>query len=187
MAERLSISSTPMREAIRALASEGLLTVNPNRGAEVTDIDEKTLRDSIEVVEYLEAFAGQLAAKRASDQEIGEIQGLTFEMKATFIRKDKLGYYELNQKIHNAILAATHNDTLQAEHRLVNGRLFRIRFKPNDSDERWAMAMAEHEAIAEALGNRDQDRLAPLLREHLSYAWRRSGVMRELGLEEFDD
>ena len=45
MAERLSISRTPMREAIRVLASEGLLTVNPNRGAEVTDIDEKTLRD----------------------------------------------------------------------------------------------------------------------------------------------
>ena len=185
LTELLGISRTPAREAIRLLSSEGLLVVTANRGAEVVSYSAEVIRDSIEVVEYLEGVAGQFAAQRATDGEIDEICSLTLEMQAAFRRRDKIRYYTLNQDIHNAILKASHNQVLIDEHRRVNSRLFRIRFQPNDSETRWKSAMDEHEAISRALEERHADELGRLLAEHLSYAWRRSGVYPpQLGIGE---
>jgi DNA-binding GntR family transcriptional regulator len=184
LTELLGISRTPAREAIRLLSSEGLLVVTANRGAEVVSYSADVIRDSIEVVEYLEGVAGQFAAQRATDAEIDEICSLTLEMHAAFRRRDKIRYYMLNQDIHNAILKASHNQVLVDEHRRVNSRLFRIRFQPNDSETRWKSAMDEHEAISRALEERRADELGRLLTEHLSYAWRRSGVYPQLDIGE---
>ena len=184
LTELLGISRTPAREAIRLLSSEGLLVVTANRGAEVISYSAEVIRDSIEVVEYLEGIAGQFAAQRATDGEIDEICSLTLEMRASFRRRDKIRYYTLNQDIHTAILKASHNQVLIEEHRRVNSRLFRIRFQPNDSETRWKSAMDEHEAISQALEGRRSDELGRLLTEHLSYAWRRSGVYPQLGIGE---
>ena len=182
LTDLLQISRTPAREAIRILSSEGLLVVFPNRGAEVVSYSPEVVRDSIEVVEYLEGMAGRFAAERATDSEIDEICSLTLEMQAAFRRRDKIRYYTLNQEIHYAILKASHNDVLVEEHQRVNSRLFRIRFQPNDSDVRWKSAMDEHEAISTALESRQPELLGELLTNHLSYAWRRSGVYPQLGI-----
>ena len=182
LTDLLQISRTPAREAIRILSSEGLLVVFPNRGAEVVSYSPEVVRDSIEVVEYLEGMAGRFAAERATDSEIDEICSLTLEMQAAFRRRDKIRYYTLNQEIHYAILKASHNDVLVEEHQRVNSRLFRIRLQPNDSDVRWKSAMDEHEAISTALESRQPELLGELLTNHLSYAWRRSGVYPQLGI-----
>ena len=182
LTDLLQISRTPAREAIRILSSEGLLVVFPNRGAEVVSYSPEVVRDSIEVVEYLEGIAGRFAAKRATDSEVDEICSLTLEMQAAYRRRDKIRYYTLNQEIHYAILKASHNDVLVEEHQRVNTRLFRIRFQPNDSDARWKSAMDEHEAISKALESRQTELLGELLTNHLSYAWRRSGVYPQLGI-----
>ena len=182
LTDLLQISRTPAREAIRILSSEGLLVVFPNRGAEVVSYSPEIVRDSIEVVEYLEGIAGRFAAKRATDSEVDEICSLTLEMQAAYRRRDKIRYYTLNQQIHYAILKASHNDVLVEEHQRVNSRLFRIRFQPNDSDARWKSAMDEHEAISKALESRQPELLGELLTNHLSYAWRRSGVYPQLGI-----
>jgi len=182
LTDLLQISRTPAREAIRILSSEGLLVVFPNRGAEVVSYSPEIVRDSIEVVEYLEGIAGRFAAKRATDSEVDEICSLTLEMQAAYRRRDKIRYYTLNQQIHYAILKASHNDVLVEEHQRVNTRLFRIRFQPNDSDARWKSAMDEHEAISKALESRQPELLGELLTNHLSYAWRRSGVYPQLGI-----
>ena len=182
LTDLLQISRTPAREAIRILSSEGLLVVFPNRGAEVVSYSPEVVRDSIEVVEYLEGIAGRFAAKRATDSEVDEICSLTLEMQAAYRRRDKIRYYTLNQEIHYAILKASHNDVLVEEHQRVNTRLFRIRFQPNDSDARWKSAMDEHEAISKALESRQPELLGELLTNHLSYAWRRSGVYPQLGI-----
>ena len=182
LTDLLQISRTPAREAIRILSSEGLLVVFPNRGAEVVSYSPEVVRDSIEVVEYLEGIAGRFAAKRATDSEVDEICSLTLEMQAAYRRRDKIRYYTLNQEIHYAILKASHNDVLVEEHQRVNTRLFRIRFQPNDSDARWKSAMDEHESISKALESRQPELLGELLTNHLSYAWRRSGVYPQLGI-----
>ena len=182
LTDLLQISRTPAREAIRILSSEGLLVVFPTRGAEVVSYSPEIVRDSIEVVEYLEGIAGRFAAKRATDSEVDEICSLTLEMQAAYRRRDKIRYYTLNQQIHYAILKASHNDVLVEEHQRVNTRLFRIRFQPNDSDARWKSAMDEHEAISKALESRQTELLGELLTNHLSYAWRRSGVYPQLGI-----
>jgi DNA-binding GntR family transcriptional regulator len=182
LTDLLQISRTPAREAIRILSSEGLLVLFANRGAEVVSYSPEVVRDSIEVVEYLEGIAGRFAAERATDSEIDEICSLTLEMQAAFRRRDKIRYYTLNQEIHHAILKASHNDVLVEEHQRVNARLFRIRFQPNDSDSRWKSAMDEHESISKALESRQPELLGELLTNHLSYAWRRSGVYPQLGI-----
>jgi DNA-binding GntR family transcriptional regulator len=182
LTDLLEISRTPAREAIRILSSEGLLVVFPNRGAEVVSYSSEVVRDSIEVVEYLEGIAGRFAAERATDSEVDEICSLTLEMQAAFRRRDKIRYYILNQEIHHAILKASHNDVLVEEHQRVNSRLFRIRFQPNDSDSRWKSAMDEHEAISRALESRQPELLGDLLAKHLTYAWIRSGVYPQLGI-----
>ncbi len=174
--EQLSVSRTPLREAFKTLAAEGLVELEPNRGAFIAEHTVDVIRDSIEFVELVESAAGLLAAERADDEEIREIAALHFEMKAAFLRRDRLSYYRLNQQIHAAIVAASKNEVLIHEHETVNGRLFRIRFKPNDTDERWQAAMDEHEQLLAALQARDGPRLSKLLREHLSYAWARFGA-----------
>ena len=183
IASYLEISRTPMREAIRVLTSEGLLTFSKNRGAEVASYSPEIIRNSIEFIEHLEATAGRLATERATDREIDEIVSMTCEMKAMYQAKDRLRYYELNRRIHNAIMAASHNNVLAEQHARVNIRLFRIRYTPNDSDKQWASAMLEHEMMAKALAKRNAEELEQLLRKHLSYAWQRSGVYPQLGID----
>ncbi|MGF1561050.1 MAG: GntR family transcriptional regulator [Geminicoccaceae bacterium] len=176
LTEQFAVSRTPLREAFRTLASEGLLELLPNRGAVVVVHSRKVLLESIEMIEILESAAGALAAERADDERIRHIAALTFEMKSAFLREDHLDYYRINNRIHRAIVEAAGNSVLAREHALINARLYRLRFAPNrEIVGRWQIAMSEHEAILEALQARDGVRLSRLLREHLSHAWRRTG------------
>ena len=77
-------------------------------------------------------------------------------------------YFRLNQKIHEAILEATRNETLKAAYRALSGRLMRARYIANMSPERWAKAVAEHEAILAALKARDGAGLSEILKAHLA-------------------
>ncbi len=175
LTEEFKVSRTPLREAMRMLTADGLLTLEPNRGAVVAAHSDAVIRGSIEFVELIESAAGALACERATDEEIRDVAALTYEMKAAFLRGDRIEYYRLNSRIHRAIVAASHNRVIQRQHEIVNARLYRIRFMPNAKQERWQAAMAEHEAIVEALMARDAPRLSKILREHLSHAWRRFG------------
>lgn len=175
LTEAFKVSRTPLREALRMLTADGLLILEPNRGAVVAAHSEAVIRGSIEFVELIESAAGALACERATDREIRDVAALTCEMKAAFLRGDRIGYYRLNSQVHRAIVAAAHNTVIQRQHEIVNARLYRIRFMPNARQERWQAAMAEHEAIVEALMARDAPRLSKILREHLSHAWRRFG------------
>ena len=96
-------------------------------------------------------------------------------MRAAFDVADRLAYYRLNREIHSAIVAAGRNPVLAREHTQINARLFRVRFAPNVKTGLWQQAMAEHEAMVTALRARDGERLAAILKDHLSHAWRRSG------------
>ncbi len=165
--KKLSISRTPLREALKVLASEGLLTLPTNRGARVNRLKTEDLDDMFPVMGALEALAGELVCKRISDAQIDEIRSLHYQMAAYHKNGNLGGYFNLNQRIHAGIMAATKNATLGDLYALLAGRIRMARYRANFSQKRWDQAMAEHEEILDALVARDNARLTKTLRTHL--------------------
>lgn len=167
LTERFGISRTPLREAIKILATEGLLELLPNRGARVASITEEELEDVIEVIAGLEATAGDLACRTISDAEIDAIQIDHDAMLAAFKARDEVGYFAHNRLIHEAIMAAARNTTLAGIYQSLSGRIQRSRYRAHQTDEQWQVAISEHEEMIVHLRARDGAALGTLLREHI--------------------
>src|SRR5262252_61898 len=101
LAKTLGVSRTPMREALKTLASEGLIELAAARGALVKRFSPKDVRDMLDVLAVLESFAARLACKEASDEQIAELRALHDRMAAFFKAKNRLEYYKLNQDFHS--------------------------------------------------------------------------------------
>ena len=167
LTEQFGVSRTPLREALKVLAAEGLLELIPNRGAVITRLSEGELDEVFSVLAVLEGLAGELAARTASDGEVARISKMTRELRQSYQDADRPTYFRINQAIHKAILEAASNDTLTRSHELLAYRAQRARYQANLTPERWRVAVEEHEAIAEALEARDAERCAALMRSHL--------------------
>jgi DNA-binding GntR family transcriptional regulator len=168
LCEHLGISRTPLREAIKLLATEGLVRLLPHRGAQVAPLEARSLADTLEVMGAMEALAGELACRRAGAAVITEIRALHDEMLARYAARDLAGYFRCNQAIHLKIVEAGGNPVLAGAYRQLNANVLRARYMANLSQERWDAAVREHEAIIAALEARDASRLTRLLREHLA-------------------
>ena len=165
---RLGVSRTPLREALKVLAHEGLVELLPNCGARVTKLTAEDVRHLFAVIGALEALAGRLACVVITAPEIEELKTNHACMSEHFSRRDLPAYFRLNQVIHEQIVQAARNPILLANYHLLCGRLRRARYQANQGNEaRWRVAMAEHEAMIAALERRDSDGLAEILATHL--------------------
>lgn len=169
LAERLGISRTPLREAIKYLASEGLVELQPNRGAVVALIDARKVREVFQVLGALEALAGEVVCAQATDAQIAEIRALHYPMVLHQMRGDLAAYFRCNQEIHARLVEFTGNAALLQTWRGLNAKVQRVRYMANLSAERWQQAVREHEAMLDALGARDGARLGAILRDHLAH------------------
>ncbi|SOY68587.1 putative transcriptional regulator, GntR family [Cupriavidus taiwanensis] len=176
LCETLGISRTPLREALKVLAAEGLIEISPNRGASVSRMTETEAWEAFELMSGLEAFAGELACERITAPELAEIKALHYAMLACHARNDLPGYYSRNQEIHDRIAAAARNQTLLQTYLTLNRRLKAMRFRSNYQTEKWDRAVHDHEEMIRALEARDGKRLASILRQHLLE--KRAAVMR---------
>lgn len=167
LCERFGVSRTPLREALKVLASEGLVELTPNRGARVIRMTEADARDMFEVMGTLEGLAGELAAARITAEEIAEIKALHYQMALHHARRELMPYFRLNQEIHRKIFEIGRNPTLINIYRGLAGRIRRPRYLANISPTRWAEALKEHEAILAALEARDGQALGRILKDHL--------------------
>lgn len=167
LSEQLRVSRTPLREAIKLLAAEGLVDLLPNRGAVAVKLGEADVLNTFEVLAGLEGMSGVLAAQRITDAELAEIRALHYEMLACFARNDLSGYYRLNAQIHTAINQAARNPVLTKVYRDVNARVQSLRFRTNQNDAKWKLAVKEHEQMLQALDARDAAALRNVLVEHL--------------------
>lgn len=167
LAERLQVSRTPLREAIKMLAAEGLVELLPNRGAVAAQLSAQDVADTFEVMAGLEGQSGELAAQRISADELAEIRALHYEMLAAYTRRDLSTYYRLNARIHERINAAARNPVLAHTYRTVNARLQALRFRSNFDEHKWQRAVKEHEAMLSLLAERDAAGLRALLVQHL--------------------
>jgi DNA-binding GntR family transcriptional regulator len=167
LCEVLDVSRTPLREAIKMLAAEGLVELVPNRGAIAVSLREEDIRHTFEVMGGLEALSGELAAQRITNQELAELRALHFEMLAAWTRRDLSNYYRVNALIHRGINAAAKNPVLSATYDRVNARLHALRFRSNQDEEKWKTAVKEHEQMIEALAAHDAKAMRAVLSSHL--------------------
>lgn len=167
LCDRLGISRTPLREAIKTLTAEGLILLQPNRGATVATLSVADIEDTFRVIGALEALAGELACARLRDDDLAEIRVLHYQMALHRTRGERLEYFNLNQRIHEKIVELSGNAVLMETHMRLGGRIRRYRFAANLAPERWDEAIREHEEMLDALAARDGKRLAEILRRHL--------------------
>lgn len=167
LAEQFGISRTPLREAIKILATEGLLELLPNRGARVASLSEAEIDETLEAVAALEAGAGELACQRMGEAEIARIAEMTGAMRAAQQAGDDPAYFRLNRQIHEAIMAGAGNATLAGLYATLSGRIQRTRYSAHKTPEQWARAMAEHERMVDLLRARDGEALARLMKDHI--------------------
>jgi len=168
LGDRLGVSRTPLREAFRLLAADGLVDLEPNRGARVVALSERDIRELFEVMGALEALAGELASSRIADADVAELKALTFEMLACHARSDLPAYYRINRAIHDRIALAAGNEMLWRTYGTLNRRIQNLRFRSNFDRAKWDVAAREHVRMVELLERRDAAELAALLRGHLA-------------------
>ncbi|MBI2314305.1 MAG: GntR family transcriptional regulator [Betaproteobacteria bacterium] len=167
LCQELGISRTPLREALKYLASEGLVQLLPNRGAVVAALEPGRIKQMFVVMGALEALAGELACANASDADIAEIRAMHYQMVAHYARGELADYFRYNQLIHMKLVESGGNGVLAQSYRSLNAHVKRARYMANLSKERWDKAVEEHEAILDALVKRDSTRLKALLQDHL--------------------
>lgn len=164
---RLGVSRTPVREAIKTLAQEGLVRALPNRSPVVTAVDRDEVRSLAEVLAALEGLACELAARSATDEEIAEIAALNQQLVAHHGRDELPDYFRVNKAIHRKLVEASRNPVLLWVWDLMALRVDRARYVSNLWPQRWPEAVKEHQEMLDELVRRDGEKLAALMRAHV--------------------
>jgi DNA-binding GntR family transcriptional regulator len=168
LCEQLGVSRTPVREAFRTLAAEGMVELLPNRSVVVAALRAPDIGHLYEVVSALEALAGELACKRITEAELAEIARIHSEMVGCYERRERGTYLDLNHKIHRRIVEIAGNPVLLATWQTLIPKVERARAIANLDPDRWIAAVYEHSKMFAALAARDGALLAQLTREHFS-------------------
>lgn len=167
LSERLGVSPTPFREALKVLAEEGLVELTPNRGARVSLFSSEEAATLFEVIAGLESLAAELTAVRMTDTDLASLQELHDEMRGHYQARRKDQYFDLNSLVHEAILEFARNDILAATHKRLLLRSRRGRYIAIVDPQRWDEAMREHEELMRALHRHDAAAAAAIWRKHL--------------------
>ncbi len=155
LANKLGVSRTPIREAIRKLELEGLVLMIPRRGAVVAEITEKSLRDVLEVRGALEELAVELACDRITEEQIGELRAAA-EAFADILKSDDVtALAEADVKFHDVIYFATENQRLIQLLYNLREQMYRYRVEYLKREEVHAVLLAEHDYIIECIERRD--------------------------------
>ncbi|MXX90573.1 MAG: GntR family transcriptional regulator [Boseongicola sp. SB0677_bin_26] len=170
LAEALSISRTPLKEALRILENEGLIVYGPTRRPRVADPSLEELAQNLAVLGALEALAGELACKNATDAEIAEAAGLEERMRLADERTESLQFFRWDMEFHQTIVRAARNAPLLESHRTYNARLWRARFISSKMRTARDRTLGQHNDILSALQARDAPACASHMRLHLEAA-----------------
>jgi DNA-binding GntR family transcriptional regulator len=166
LCDELGISRTPLREAIRTLAREGLVRLFPNRSAVCAPVDIEEVGDLFQTISHLESLGATLACQRATEADIDAIFDLHRGMIKWFEQGQLRRYIEANQAIHRRLIHASRNVVLIEMWELLVPRVERARLLANLYPDRWHAAVDEHEQMLVALKARDGNALALLMSDH---------------------
>lgn len=180
LCESFEVSPTPLRQALKVLANEGLVELLPNRGAKVTEVDPQEVSDLFEVMAVLEGLSGKLLATRASDAEIAEMRALHERMMEHYRHNQRKEYFQVNQTVHRRLSEIAGNRVLLELETSLTLKITRARYAANMQLGRWDESAKEHEYFLEALEKRD----AQALSEAMSLHMRKTGNAVIQGLQQ---
>jgi DNA-binding GntR family transcriptional regulator len=183
LAEQLGVSRGPIREAIGRLASEGLVTVRPRRGAVVRSLSRKEFLELYQVREALELMAVRLAVPRLTEQDFEELAALNRAMDDHAARGEVTQFFEANLAFHDRLLDACGNAKLQELYRQLLGQLGRYRMRSLTLRGNLRRSVSEHAAILRAARRGDAERASQLMSEHIRVPQRRLKNFRESELQ----
>ena len=163
----MGVSRTPLREAIRSLATEGLIELQPNRGAIVSIVSQEDVTEILPIMASLEGLGGRLAAMHMDQSKIAQVRKIHDQMIAHYKNNEVAEYFETNRLIHELITEGSGNQTLVDTINSLSAKVRRARFTAQMTKESWAKAVSEHEEMIAALEAQDPDRLEAILVQHV--------------------
>ena len=168
LANKLGVSRTPIREAIRKLELEGLVLMIPRKGAEVAEITEKNLRDVLEVRCALEELAVQLACDRIDKEEVSGLHAAADHFRDVLDSDDLTLIAQADEAFHDVIFTATDNGRLIQLLNNLREQMYRYRIEYLKKKECYPQLLAEHKAIIEAIESHDKGKATEITGQHIN-------------------
>jgi DNA-binding GntR family transcriptional regulator len=167
LSRELEISRGPIREALRRLAAEGLVTMRPRRRAEVRSLTARELIDAYQVREALEVMAVRLAIPRITEADLARLEDLIDQMAGHAGRRAVADFFAANAAFHEALCELSGNDKLREMHHRLTGEIGRFSGRTLALRGSLDGSVSEHRAILAAVRLRDADRAAQLTADHI--------------------
>jgi DNA-binding GntR family transcriptional regulator len=167
LSDALGVSRTPLREALKQLASEGLVELRLNRSTIVAPLRRDELIELFEALGGIERCAAELAATRMVVRDVEQLETMQARIEWHHGRGEIRDYFEVNQQIHRAIVGFARNSVLKATHDALLPRAERARFFGLSVLGRWEESVRDHQEILDALKARDAGRAGRLLGGHV--------------------
>lgn len=167
LADRLGVSRTPIREAIRKLELEGLVLMIPRKGAEVAKISEQNLRDVLEVRRSLEELAISLSCERITEEEMRELEEIQTQFATAVKEGDAMKIAQADENYHELIYNSTRNQKLVQILNNLREQMYRYRLEYIKDEDKRQILLIEHDHILKALSLRHVDEARRAIREHI--------------------
>lgn len=169
LCETLGISRTPLREAMKILESEGLVTIRPHKGAVVSEISLRDIEEIFDLLAPLEALATRFAVDRMSDDEHAAMIALHDQMIACYKANDREGCFQNDYEFHSQMISLSRHAVLQSTYTALTNRSQRGRYlAPRFSQKLLDKAMAAHEVLIEAVKARDKAAASNIMLDHVA-------------------
>lgn len=165
----LGISRTPLREALKLLAQDGLVELRINRSPRVRRLDPFEIRELFEALSGVERMAAELAAQRITAGELDRLAALQAEIVSEHDAGRRAPYFAANRTIHRTIVEAARNRPIADMHAALLARAEQVRFFALRLEDRWEQSIVEHQEILDALVSRDAARAGRLLAAHVAH------------------
>ncbi|MCF8078712.1 MAG: GntR family transcriptional regulator [Desulfobacterales bacterium] len=167
LCEKLGISRTPVREALRTLKSEGLIDIIPNKGAFVSEPSIENIKEIFEVMTLLEGEAARLAARRITDLELKKLDAIHQELKRHYAGKNSEKYLAANSRCHQYIRKLAKNQLLYELVQSLQVKIFLYRTQQLNKLGRFDQSIKEHEELMKAFRKKDARAAERAMKNHL--------------------
>lgn len=167
-AAEMQVSRTPMREAIRILAKEGLVNLRPSRSPIVANPSFKEISDAVEVLITLEEYSAELACQRATDDELRKLRDMHEQMLDLADKIDSIDLFNIDMDFHKSIVRAAHNPALAEAHTSFLERMWRVRYLSASQRDTRDRTFRQHDGIVCGLETRNVEKSRDYVRAHLT-------------------
>ena len=178
LAQRLGVSRTPIREAIRKLELEGLVIMIPRKGAEVAHITEKDMRDVLEVRCTLEELAVELACKHVTPEYIAELRAANKIFESAIVSRDLMSIVDADVQFHDVVYSMTGNARLIQIINKLREQMYRYRLEYIKDARSHSILISEHEDIIDKIEKNEVDAAKSVIRQHIQN--QEKGIVRLL-------